>query len=340
MRTREYLEKGEAEGRSLLDAMRDGELDGMQYFDGEIEKLVRAKVISMATALLYATNAGQPSGAAGRRRGRRRGVADRAARREADSRFHRHDAALARCACAEGCREAVRGKPASPRRRRSQGRTPADAALQIDPPGEDDQGRPSSAEPRAAGRRPSPSSGWPRRRRPPRPCGRESGACASSAERHAEDRVALAPKREDVQINGVGIGADDEHRSTPVERLLTSIVGHRNLSGATAMPRWRARPGSRIRVRLGVEESCPAARRAVLIRRNLTRFHAFGRFKTAGRGPTMPGSAPASLPCALLPAAAGRFARGDDSGRHATNNRPIRRGWQPRRDTMSARACR
>jgi len=30
----------------------------MQYFDGELEKLVRAKVISMATALLYATNAG------------------------------------------------------------------------------------------------------------------------------------------------------------------------------------------------------------------------------------------------------------------------------------------
>jgi twitching motility protein PilT len=58
MRTREYLEKGDAEGRSLLDAMRDGELDGMQYFDGELEKLVRAKVISMSTALLYATNAG------------------------------------------------------------------------------------------------------------------------------------------------------------------------------------------------------------------------------------------------------------------------------------------
>ena len=58
MRTREYIEKGEAEGKSLLDAMRDGELDGMQYFDGEIEKLVRSKTISMATALLYATNAG------------------------------------------------------------------------------------------------------------------------------------------------------------------------------------------------------------------------------------------------------------------------------------------
>jgi twitching motility protein PilT len=58
MRTREYLERGEAEGRSLLDAMRDGELDGMQHFDGEIERLVRAGIISMRTGLLYATNAG------------------------------------------------------------------------------------------------------------------------------------------------------------------------------------------------------------------------------------------------------------------------------------------
>ena len=58
MRTREYLEKGETEGKSLLDAMRDGELDGMQYFDGEIEKLVRNRVISLDTGLLYATNAG------------------------------------------------------------------------------------------------------------------------------------------------------------------------------------------------------------------------------------------------------------------------------------------
>ena len=42
----------------LLDAMRDGELDGMQHFDGELEKLLRAGVISRATALLYATNQG------------------------------------------------------------------------------------------------------------------------------------------------------------------------------------------------------------------------------------------------------------------------------------------
>ena len=50
MRTREYLERGEGEGKSLLDAMRDGELDGMQYFDGELEKLMRADVITRSTA--------------------------------------------------------------------------------------------------------------------------------------------------------------------------------------------------------------------------------------------------------------------------------------------------
>jgi len=58
MRTRDYLEQGEKEGKTLLDAMRDGELDGMQYFDGELEKLVRAGAISQSTAYLYATNAG------------------------------------------------------------------------------------------------------------------------------------------------------------------------------------------------------------------------------------------------------------------------------------------
>ena len=58
MRTRDYIERGDAEGRSLLDAMRDGELDGMQYFDGELEKLVRGGVISASTAYLNATNPG------------------------------------------------------------------------------------------------------------------------------------------------------------------------------------------------------------------------------------------------------------------------------------------
>jgi len=58
MRTREYIEKGESEGRSLVDAMTDGALDGMQHFDGELERLVRAGTITQKTALLYATNAG------------------------------------------------------------------------------------------------------------------------------------------------------------------------------------------------------------------------------------------------------------------------------------------
>jgi twitching motility protein PilT len=56
LRTREYMEDGAAQGKSLLDAMRDGELDGMQHFDGELEKLVRAGTISVAVALLNATN--------------------------------------------------------------------------------------------------------------------------------------------------------------------------------------------------------------------------------------------------------------------------------------------
>jgi len=58
LRTREYLEAGESEGKSLVEAMQDGELDGMQHFDGELEKLVRAGVISVRTALAYATNEG------------------------------------------------------------------------------------------------------------------------------------------------------------------------------------------------------------------------------------------------------------------------------------------
>ena len=58
MRTREYVERGEVEGRSLLDAMRDGALDGMQHFDGELERLVREGTVSMQTAVLYASNSG------------------------------------------------------------------------------------------------------------------------------------------------------------------------------------------------------------------------------------------------------------------------------------------
>ncbi|HZU23082.1 MAG TPA: PilT/PilU family type 4a pilus ATPase, partial [Terriglobales bacterium] len=58
LRTREYVEKGESEGKTLLDAMRDGNEDGMQHFDGEIERLVRERTIDLNIGLAYATNAG------------------------------------------------------------------------------------------------------------------------------------------------------------------------------------------------------------------------------------------------------------------------------------------
>jgi twitching motility protein PilT len=58
MRTREYVEKGETEGKSLLDAMRDGDTEGMQHFDGEIEKMVRNGVVNLETGFAFATNSG------------------------------------------------------------------------------------------------------------------------------------------------------------------------------------------------------------------------------------------------------------------------------------------
>ena len=58
MRTREYIEKGESEGKSLVDAMRDGVTEGMQYFDGEIERLIREGIVDADTGLTFATNAG------------------------------------------------------------------------------------------------------------------------------------------------------------------------------------------------------------------------------------------------------------------------------------------
>jgi twitching motility protein PilT len=56
MRTRDYILKGEAEGRSLIDAMHDGSVDGMQTFDDQLEKLWNQRVISKDIALAYATN--------------------------------------------------------------------------------------------------------------------------------------------------------------------------------------------------------------------------------------------------------------------------------------------
>jgi twitching motility protein PilT len=56
MRTRDYIVKGESEGRSLTDAMHDGQVDGMQTFDDEIERLWNEMAISKETALAYASN--------------------------------------------------------------------------------------------------------------------------------------------------------------------------------------------------------------------------------------------------------------------------------------------
>ncbi len=58
MRTREYVEKGESEGKSLLDAMRDGSTEGMQHFDGEIDKLIREGIVDFETGISYSSNAG------------------------------------------------------------------------------------------------------------------------------------------------------------------------------------------------------------------------------------------------------------------------------------------
>jgi twitching motility protein PilT len=58
MRTREYIEKGESEGKSLIDAMEQGDQEGMQTFDGVIEQMVRNGVLTQEIAMPYATNAG------------------------------------------------------------------------------------------------------------------------------------------------------------------------------------------------------------------------------------------------------------------------------------------
>lgn len=57
-RTKEYIERGETEGKSLLDAMEQGDMEGMQTFDGEIEKLVRSGIVTKADGLAYASNQG------------------------------------------------------------------------------------------------------------------------------------------------------------------------------------------------------------------------------------------------------------------------------------------
>jgi twitching motility protein PilT len=57
-RTREYIERGESEGKSLQDAMEQGEVEGMQTFDKEIEKMIRAGTVTKDDGLVYASNYG------------------------------------------------------------------------------------------------------------------------------------------------------------------------------------------------------------------------------------------------------------------------------------------
>jgi twitching motility protein PilT len=55
-RTRECIEKADAENNSLLDAIKAGSSEGMQHFDAEIAKLVRDRVVDLETGLSFATN--------------------------------------------------------------------------------------------------------------------------------------------------------------------------------------------------------------------------------------------------------------------------------------------
>jgi twitching motility protein PilT len=56
-RTRDCVEQGERPGRTLLDAIKSSENEGMQHFDGEIAKLVRSGLVDLETGLCFASNA-------------------------------------------------------------------------------------------------------------------------------------------------------------------------------------------------------------------------------------------------------------------------------------------
>jgi twitching motility protein PilT len=55
-RTREYIAAGESDGKSLLDAMRDGRLDGMQDFDNVIKGMIESGTVTLEDGLSFATN--------------------------------------------------------------------------------------------------------------------------------------------------------------------------------------------------------------------------------------------------------------------------------------------
>ena len=54
--TQACIEVNDSTGENLLQAMRDGGSEGMQHFDGELQKLVRAGVVDLDTAMMYATD--------------------------------------------------------------------------------------------------------------------------------------------------------------------------------------------------------------------------------------------------------------------------------------------
>jgi twitching motility protein PilT len=55
-RTRECIEKGERENKTLLEAIKAGTAEGMQHFDGDIARLVKNQMVDFETGLSFATN--------------------------------------------------------------------------------------------------------------------------------------------------------------------------------------------------------------------------------------------------------------------------------------------
>jgi twitching motility protein PilT len=66
-RTRQYLECEDSSGENLLEAVKNGAMEGMQHFDAELERLVRADTVDVQTALTYASDAQQLQSALSRR---------------------------------------------------------------------------------------------------------------------------------------------------------------------------------------------------------------------------------------------------------------------------------
>ena len=55
-RTKECIEKGERDNKTLLDAIKAGNAEGMQHFDGEIAQLVHDRLVDLETGLSFASN--------------------------------------------------------------------------------------------------------------------------------------------------------------------------------------------------------------------------------------------------------------------------------------------